>query len=46
MCVFSCYDIANGRIDGYDVVCNKPRSFAYRAPGSTQVAFATEHVVD
>ena len=46
MCVFSCYDIADGLIDCYDVVCNKPRSFAYRAPGSTQVAFATEHVVD
>jgi len=46
MCVFSCYDIANGVIDGYDVVNNKPRSFAYRAPGSTQVTFATEHVVD
>ena len=46
MCVFSCYDIPDGRIDCYDVVVNKPRSFAYRAPGSTQVAFATEHVVD
>jgi CO/xanthine dehydrogenase Mo-binding subunit len=46
MCVFSCYDIADGLIDCYDVVVNKPRSFAYRAPGSTQVAFATEHVVD
>ena len=46
MCVFSCYDIADGLIDCYDVVCNKPRSFAYRAPGSTQVAFPTEHVVD
>ena len=46
MCVFSCYDIADGLIDCYDVVLNKPRSFAYRAPGSTQVAFATEHVVD
>ncbi len=46
MCVFSCYDIADGLIDCYDVVVNKPRSFAYRAPGSTQACFATEHVVD
>ena len=46
MCVFACYDIANGQIDGYDVVLNKPRTFAYRAPGSTQVAFATETVID
>jgi xanthine dehydrogenase molybdenum-binding subunit len=46
LCVFSCYDIPNGRIDYYDVVVNKPRSFAYRAPGSTQVAFATEAAID
>jgi len=45
-CVFACYYIPNGRIDGYDVVVNKPRSAAYRAPGATQVAFATEQVVD
>ena len=42
MCVLACYDIPNGFIDCYDVVVNKPRSFAYRAPGSTQVAFCTE----
>ena len=46
MCVFSCYEIPNGQIDGYDVVVNKPRSFAYRAPCSTQVALATETVMD
>ncbi len=46
MCVLSCYDVPNGTIDGYDVVVNKPRSFAYRAPVSTQVAFATETVMD
>ncbi len=46
MCVFSCYDIPNGTIDGYDVLVNKPRSFAYRAPLSTQVAYATETVMD
>ena len=46
MCVFGCYNIPNGRIDGFDVVVNKPRSFAYRAPCSTQVALATETVMD
>jgi len=45
-CVFASYDIANGLIDGYDVVVNKPKSAAYRAPGSTHVAMATESVVD
>ncbi|MEX0927597.1 MAG: xanthine dehydrogenase family protein molybdopterin-binding subunit [Dehalococcoidia bacterium] len=46
MCVFACYDFPNSRIDGYDVIVNKPKSAAYRAPGSPQVAFATESVVD
>ena len=46
MCLFACYDIPNATIDGYDVVVNKPRSFAYRAPGSTQAAFAVEAIID
>ena len=46
MCVFACYDIPHGRIDGYDVVVNKPRTNAYRAPGATNAAFATESVID
>ena len=46
MCVFSCYAIPNCLVDSFDVVTNKPRSFAYRAPGSTHVAFATEKVMD
>lgn len=33
MCVFSCYDIPNAKVTGYDVCVNKPRSNAYRAPG-------------
>lgn len=40
------YDIPNVRIDGYDVVLNKPRTFAYRAPGAPAAAFAAESVVD
>ncbi|MCA9262676.1 MAG: xanthine dehydrogenase family protein molybdopterin-binding subunit [Planctomycetales bacterium] len=46
MCVFACYDFPHGRIDGFDVCVNKPRTNAYRAPGSTQVAFATETIID
>ena len=46
MCVFAVYDIPNLLVDGYDVIVNKPKSAAYRAPGSTHVAFATETVVN
>ena len=46
MCVFSCYELPNARVDGYDVVLNKPKTQAYRAPGATQAAFAMESVVD
>jgi CO/xanthine dehydrogenase Mo-binding subunit len=46
MCVFSCYEIPHARVDGYDVLANKPKTQAYRAPGATQAAFACESVVD
>ena len=46
MCVFSCYDLPHARVEAYDVVNNKPHTQAYRAPGSTQAAFATEQVID
>jgi CO/xanthine dehydrogenase Mo-binding subunit len=46
MCIFACYDIAHGRVDGFDVVVNKPQTSAYRAPGATNAAFACETVVD
>lgn len=44
--IFACYDIPNGRIDGYDIVVNKPRTTAYRAPGATPPAFVSEQVID
>ncbi|MGI8549738.1 MAG: xanthine dehydrogenase family protein molybdopterin-binding subunit [Dehalococcoidia bacterium] len=40
------YTVENLLVDGYDVVCNKPKVAAYRAPGSPQAAFAVESVVD
>ena len=46
MCVFAAYDVDNAVIDGYDVVVNKPKSAAYRAPGAPNAALATEQVVD
>lgn len=46
MCIFACYNVPNGRIDGYDVVVNKPQTSAYRAPGATNAAFALETVID
>ncbi|MCI0639735.1 MAG: xanthine dehydrogenase family protein molybdopterin-binding subunit [Gemmataceae bacterium] len=46
MCIFACYDIPNVLIDGFDVCVNKPATAAYRAPGATNAAFASETVVD
>ncbi len=40
------YNIPNLLIDGYDVVLNKPKSSAYRAPGATNAGFAAETVID
>jgi CO/xanthine dehydrogenase Mo-binding subunit len=46
MCAFASYDLPHGRVDGFDVCVNKPRSNAYRAPGATQAAFAVETLID
>jgi CO/xanthine dehydrogenase Mo-binding subunit len=46
MCAFAPYDIPNARTVGYDVVCNRPKAAAYRAPGSPISAFAVESVLD
>jgi xanthine dehydrogenase molybdenum-binding subunit len=41
-----CYTIPNLLIDGYDVVVNRPKTAAYRAPGQPQAFFAVESVID
>src|SRR5258708_32336821 len=46
MCAFAPYDIPNARAIGYDVVCNRPKVAAYRAPGSPLGNFAVESVLD
>ena len=45
-CIFGPYNIQNGRIEGYDVLLNKPKTAAYRAPGAPGAAFAAETVID
>jgi len=46
MVATACYDIEHVRLDGYDVVVNKPRTQDYRAPSSPAAAFAMEQLVD
>jgi len=43
---FGSYNIENMLVDGYDVVCNKQKAQAYRAPGQPQAAFAVESAMD
>ena len=45
-CMFAPYNIKNLLIDGYDVVTNKPKTAAYRAPGAPIGAFGVETIVD
>ena len=40
------YKIENFLVDGYDVVCNKQKVQAYRAPGQPTAAFAVECIID
>ena len=46
MCSFAPYNIEHQRTVGYDVVCNRPKAAAYRAPGSPISAFAVESTLD
>jgi len=46
MCMFAPYDVADVLIEGYEVVVNRPRVAAYRAPGAPQSMFAGECVLD
>lgn len=46
MCAFAPYIIPNVKSVGFDVVSNRPKSAAYRAPGSPISAFAVESVLD
>src|SRR5262249_19440171 len=46
MCAFAPYEIDNVKVIGYDVVSNRPKVAAYRAPGAPISEFAVESVVD
>jgi len=46
MCAFAPYDLKHVRQVGYDVLTNRPKQAAYRAPGSPMAAFAVESVID
>lgn len=42
----NCYRCDNLRLEGIDIITNKPRTEAYRGPGGIQAAFAVEQAVD
>ncbi|MHA1567128.1 MAG: xanthine dehydrogenase family protein molybdopterin-binding subunit [Alphaproteobacteria bacterium] len=46
MTAFACYDLENVKTVAYDVVTNRPKQAAYRAPGAPMAAFAVEGVMD
>ena len=46
MCALACYTVPNFFIESFDVVVNKPKVAAYRAPGSPMSTFATESLMD
>jgi CO/xanthine dehydrogenase Mo-binding subunit len=46
MCAFAPYDLQNVKVVGYDVVSNRPKVAAYRAPGGPISEYGVESVVD
>ncbi len=46
MSAFAPYDLKNVRTVGFDVVTNRPKQAAYRAPGAPMAAFAVESAID
>ena len=46
MCGFAMYDIPNIDVVGYDVVSNRPKVAAYRAPGAPISSWAVECAMD
>ena len=46
MCAFAPYDVENVKVKGYDVVSNRPKVAAYRAPGAPISEHAVESVLD
>ncbi len=46
MTSWACYDLKNVKSVGYDVLVNRPKVAAYRAPSAPMAAFAVESTID
>ena len=46
MTIIGAYTIPHFVVDAYDVVVNRPKTAAYRAPGASNAAFASETIID
>ncbi|MGE0279003.1 MAG: xanthine dehydrogenase family protein molybdopterin-binding subunit [Rhizobiaceae bacterium] len=46
MTAFACYKLENVKTVGFEVLVNRPKTAAYRAPSAPMAAFAVESVVD
>lgn len=46
MTSFACYELENVKTVGYEVIVNRPKVAAYRAPSAPMAAFAVESAVD
>jgi CO/xanthine dehydrogenase Mo-binding subunit len=46
MTIVAPYNIPHILVDAYDVVVNRPKTAAYRAPGASNAAMASETVID
>jgi CO/xanthine dehydrogenase Mo-binding subunit len=46
MCGLAMYDLPNAVVTGYDVLSNRPKVAAYRAPGAPIASFAIESCID
>jgi CO/xanthine dehydrogenase Mo-binding subunit len=46
MCAIAPYTIPNSVVEGYDVVVNRPKVAAYRAPGAPAAEYAVESIID
>ena len=46
MTIIAAYNIPHFQIDAFDVLVNRPKTAAYRAPGASNAAFASETIID
>ncbi|MFT5744563.1 MAG: CO/xanthine dehydrogenase Mo-binding subunit [Paracoccaceae bacterium] len=46
MTSFACYDLENVKTVGFEVIVNRPKVAAYRAPSAPMAAFAVESAID